>query len=105
MVALVVCGSDLPLRGVTFLLGGLVNPPRSLQRRAIGAVSRFGPMSAVTVRVTTLVFVPVQFDRDIELVHYIELAVTVVNRQQPLARYSSSEVSSLVISQVTSLLA
>jgi len=40
-------------------------------------------MALVTVRVTTLVFVPVQFDRDIELVHYIELAVTVVNRQQP----------------------
>jgi len=46
-------------------------------------------MSPVTVRVTTLVFGPVKFDRVIQLVHYIELAVTVVNRQQPLARYSS----------------
>jgi len=66
-------------------------PHRSPQRRADGAVSRFGPMPPVTVRVTTLVFVPVKFDRDVKLVHSTELAVTVVNRQQPLARYSSTK--------------
>ena len=73
---LVVSGSGLPLRG-----GGLTD--RSLQRRANGAVSRFGTMSPVSVRVTTLVFGPVKFDRVIKLVHYTELAVAVVNRQQP----------------------
>jgi len=45
-VDLVVSSSDLPLRG-------------SLQRR-VGAVSRFGRMSSVTVRMTTLVFGPVR---------------------------------------------
>ena len=53
-VTIVVSGSDLPLRGV-----GLTD--RSLQRRADGAVSRFGTMSLVTVRVTTLVSGPVKF--------------------------------------------
>jgi len=42
---------------------GVGYPHRTLQRRADGAVSRLGPMSPVTVRVTTLVFVPVKFDR------------------------------------------
>jgi len=37
---------------------------------------------------TTFVFRPVKFDRVIKLVHETDLAVTVVNRQQPLARYS-----------------
>ena len=57
MVALVVSGSDLPLRGVTFLLGGSVTPLGHCSGAPISAVSRFGGMSPVTVRVTTLVFV------------------------------------------------
>ena len=61
-VALVVSGSDLPLRGV-----GLTD--RSMQRCADGAVSRFGTMSPVTVRATTLVFGPVKFDRVVKFVH------------------------------------
>jgi len=58
---------DLPLRGV-----GLTD--RSLQRRADSVHSQFKPMSPVTVRVTTLVFGPVKFERDIQLVHSTELA-------------------------------
>jgi len=42
---------------------------RSLQRRADGDVLRFGTMSPVTVRVATLVFGPVKFDRVIKLVY------------------------------------
>ena len=42
---------------------------RSLQRRADGAVSWFGTTSPVTVRVTTLVFGPVKFDRVVKFVH------------------------------------
>jgi len=54
---------------------------------ADGAISRFGTMSPVTVRVSPLVFGPVKFDRAIKLVHSTELADTVVNRQQPLALF------------------
>ena len=69
MVALVVSGSDLPLSGVTFPLGGSVTPIGHCSGAPIGAVSRFGRMPPVIVRVATLVFVPVKFDRDIKLVH------------------------------------
>jgi len=55
---------------------------RSLQRRADGAVSLFGPMSPVTVRVTTLMFGPVKFDRVIKLVHSTEFAVPVVKSRR-----------------------
>jgi len=48
------------LLGGNFTLRGKDLTDRSLQRRTDGAVSRFGPMSPVTVRVTTLVFVPVK---------------------------------------------
>ena len=69
MVALVVSGSDLPLRGGNLSLRGSVTPIGHCSGAPVGAVSRFGGMSPVTVRVTTLVFVPVKFDRDVKLVH------------------------------------
>jgi len=45
VAALVVSGSDLPLKGGNLPLRGVGYPHRSLQRRTDGAVSRFGPVT------------------------------------------------------------
>jgi len=62
-VALVVSGSDLPLRGV-----GLTDRP--LQRRADGAVSQFRKKSPVTVRVTTLEFRSIKLRKGVGLTRF-----------------------------------